>query len=132
MTNNPIKVLMIEDDKFLCDLAAKKFSKEGFHVLVAMEGRRGIELAEKELPDVVLIDILLPGLDGFEVLKRLRRNPSFDNTRLIVLSNYGQAEELEKARALGADQFLIKADFTLDDILDAIKKVLASPRKYFA
>lgn len=118
------KVLMVEDDKFLRDLATQKFAKEGFQTISAMDGEQAMMLAEKALPDVVLLDVLLPGIDGFEVLKRMRINPALKRTPVFMLSNFGQAEDIAKAKALGADRFLIKADHTLDEIVAMIRECL--------
>lgn len=125
MPNADIKVLIIEDDKFLQELAAQKFTKEGLHVISAMDGERGAMLAASELPDAVLLDILLPGIDGFEVLKRIRSNPALKKTSIFMLSNYSQPEEQEKATKLGANRFLVKADYTLDQIVDMVKESIA-------
>lgn len=124
-----IKLLIVEDDKFLRDLAVQKLSKEDFQLYAAMDGEQGIAMAEKELPDVILLDILLPGIDGFEVLRRIRSNPALSNTSVAMLSNFGQREDVEKALGLGADQFFIKANYTLDEIVQEVKKIAASPRE---
>lgn len=122
------KLLIIEDDKFLRDLAIQKISKEGLTVVAAMDGEQGVAVAEKELPNIILLDILLPGIDGFEVLKRLRANPVFAKTYIAMLSNFGQREDIERALTSGADQFLVKANYTLDEIVQEVKKIVATPR----
>ncbi|OGZ20234.1 MAG: hypothetical protein A2494_03380 [Candidatus Lloydbacteria bacterium RIFOXYC12_FULL_46_25] len=124
-----IKLLIVEDDKFLRDLATQKLIQENFAVHAAVDGEQGIALAEKELPQVVLLDILLPGIDGFEVLKRIRANPALKDTRVIMLSNFGQREDVEKALSSGADQFLVKANFTLDEIIEEAKNIMKKERK---
>jgi CheY-like chemotaxis protein len=126
MSNTPLKVLLIEDDQFLQALAVQKFTKEGFQAISAMDGEHGLALAEKELPDVILLDILLPGIDGFAVLMRIAANPSLKDTRVFMLSNYSQPEDVAKAKALGAERFLIKADYTLDQITDMVKDTLGT------
>jgi DNA-binding response OmpR family regulator len=118
------KVLIIEDDKFLRDLASQKLSKEKLRVISAVDGEQGIAAAERELPDIVLLDILLPGIDGFEVLRRIRANPRLNNTKVAMLSNFGQREDIEKALKVGANQFLVKANYTLDEIVGEVKKML--------
>jgi len=123
-----IKLLIVEDDKFLRDLAVQKLSKEDFHLFSAMDGEQGIAIAEKEIPDVILLDILLPGIDGFEVLRRIRANSALTKTSVAMLSNFGQREDVEKALGLGADQFFIKANYTLDEIVQEVKKIAANPR----
>ena len=123
------RFLIVEDDKFLRDLASQKMSKEGLIVFTAVDGEQGIAMAEKELPDIILLDILLPGIDGFEVLHRVRANAQLANTRVAMLSNFGQREDIEKALNAGADQFLVKANYTLDEIVEEVKRVLAAPRR---
>lgn len=128
-TLQQIKLLIVEDDKFLRDLATQKLIQENFAVHAAVDGEQGIAIAEKELPQVVLLDILLPGIDGFEVLKRIRANPALKDTRVIMLSNFGQREDVEKALSSGADQFLVKANFTLDEIITEAKNIMTKERK---
>lgn len=117
------KVLIVEDDKFLRDLATQKLAKENLLVVSAVDGEQGIMLAEKEIPNIILLDILLPGIDGFEVLRRVRANPALANTKVAMLSNFGQREDIEKALNAGANQFLVKANYTLDEIVEEVKKI---------
>ena len=125
----PIKLLIVEDDKFLRDLAVQKFVKENLEVIAAVDGEQGIALAEREIPDVMLLDILLPGIDGYEVLKRVRANPALAQTRVAMFSNFGQRSDIEKAMNAGADQFMVKANYTLDEIVTELKKLLEKPRQ---
>ncbi len=120
------KVLIVEDDKFLRDLATQKLIKEGLQVYSAMDGEQGALLAEQHLPSIILLDILLPGIDGYEVLRRIRANPALLKTHVAMLSNFGQREDIERALKAGANQFLIKANFTLDEIVQEVKKIIAS------
>lgn len=122
------KVLIVEDDKFLRDLAVQKLEKEHLQVYAAMDGEQGVALAEENVPSLILLDILLPGIDGFEVLKRIRAQSALDKTHIVMLSNFGQKEDLERAFAAGADKFLVKANYTLDEIVQEVKKIMASPR----
>ena len=122
------KLLIIEDDKFLRDLAAQKLAREHLNVLTAVDGEQGLAIAEKEKPGIMLLDILLPGIDGYEVLRRIRANPVLTHMRVIMLSNFGQREDVDKALKLGADQFLVKANYTLDEIVQEIKKMLTKPK----
>jgi len=122
------KLLIVEDDQFLRDLAVQKLQKEHLQVSFAVDGTEGIAKALAERPDIILLDILLPGMDGFEVLGKIRATPELKNTSVIMLSNFGQREDMEKAKALGADSFLIKANFTLDEVVDEVKKLLAAKK----
>lgn len=128
-TLQKIKITIIEDDKFLRDLEAQKLAKEQIEVTTAMDGEQGIKLVEQVKPDILLLDILLPGIDGFEVLKRIRENPEIANTTVIMLSNFGQREDIQRATALGAVKFLIKANYTLDEIVSEVEEVIKNKGK---
>lgn len=123
-----IRVLMVEDDKFLRDLAAQKMVKENLDVTTAMDGEQGLSLAEKNIPNIILLDILLPGIDGYEVLRRVRLNPALNNTYVAMLSNFGQREDVERALKGGADHFLVKANYTLDEVVQEVKRIVLTPR----
>ncbi len=115
------KILIVEDDEFLRSLAAKRLEKEGYQVLAATDGDIGLKMAKTENPVIILLDLLLPGLSGYEVLEKLREEEETKKTPIIVFSNLGQKEDVEKAKGLGANDFLIKANFTLDDVVEKIK-----------
>ena len=118
------KVLIVEDDEFLRSLTAKRLEKEGYEVSVAVDGESANGIASEKKPDLILLDLLLPGMDGFEVLKRARADEVTKKTPIIVFSNLGQREDIEKAKGLGANDFLIKANFTLDDVIEKINTTL--------
>lgn len=118
------KILIIEDDKFLRELISQKISKQGYIVVEAIDGEDGIEEFKKEKPDLVLLDLILPGIDGFEVLSQIKSNAELSNTPVIILSNLGQKEDIEKGINLGADDYLIKAHFTPNEIIEKIDKVM--------
>ncbi len=118
------KILIIEDDKFLRELISHKITKEGFMVEEAADGEEGLEKIKKLKPNLILLDLILPGIDGFEVLKRLKEDISLSFIPVIILSNLGQREDIEKSLRLGAVDFLVKAHFTPDEIVSKIKNVL--------
>lgn len=118
------KVLIVEDDEFLRSLTAKRLEKDGYEVAIAVDGESANGIAVENKPDLILLDLLLPGVDGFEVLKKLREDEVTKNTPVIVFSNLGQREDIEKAKGLGANDFLIKANFTLDDVIEKINTIL--------
>jgi len=117
------KVLIVEDDEYLRSLTAKRLEGEGFTVLTASDGDVAIKQAG-EGPDIILLDLLLPGMSGFEVLEKLRATEGTKTTPIIVFSNLGQKEDIEKAKGLGANDFMIKANFTLDDVVEKIRGYL--------
>jgi DNA-binding response OmpR family regulator len=118
------KILIIEDDKFLRDLLSKKLQDEKFEIVTAIDGEEGIKKTDEEKPDMVLLDLILPSINGFEVLKKVKENPKTSAIPVIILSNLGQREDVERALSGGAKDYLIKANFTLDEILEKIKKYL--------
>ena len=123
------KILLVEDEKMLADMYVAKFSKEGLSVLKAEDGARGLELARKHKPDVVLLDIILPKLDGFAVLKELRKHPDTSDTHILLLTNLGQEEDVKKGQKLGADDYFIKANHTPGEIVEKVKYLLTKKLK---
>jgi DNA-binding response OmpR family regulator len=122
--NSAKKVLIVEDDEFLRSLTAKRLEKDGYQVVVAVDGESSLGIASEQMPDLILLDLLLPGLNGFEVLDKLKSNDETKAVPVIVFSNLGQQEDIEKATKAGADDFLIKANFTLDDVVSKINSFL--------
>ena len=118
------KIMWVEDDKFLSDIIARKLSAQGSALVHASDGDTALKILENELPDVVLLDILLSGIDGYEILRRMKANEKTKHIPVILLSNLGQKSDVEKGKALGAARFLIKAMVTLDEIVEEIKTVL--------
>ncbi|MEA3463485.1 MAG: response regulator [Patescibacteria group bacterium] len=120
------KILVVEDDKFLRDLCVKKLNQMNFCVDSAINGIEGLEKIIKDKPDLVLLDIIMPGMEGFEILERVRadKNEKIAKIPIIMLSNLGQETDVKKAMLLGANDYLIKAHFTIDDIINKISKYL--------
>lgn len=117
-------VLMIEDDAFLSRIYAQKLDTEGFDVSVASSGEEGLKAAQRAVPVCILLDILLPGMDGFEVLEKLKAEPALAAVPVIVLSNLGQREDVERAMRLGANGYLIKAHALPQDVARKVKEIL--------
>jgi len=126
-TKKKSELLVVEDDQFLRDLLLKKLEKEGFRVAVAIDGQEAVTTFEKEKPKLVLLDIILPVIDGFEVLKKIKAHPdkTLAKTPVILLSNLGQESDIEKGKSLGTDDYLIKAAFTTDEIIKKVKKYIS-------
>jgi DNA-binding response OmpR family regulator len=120
----PKNILIIEDDRFLRELIAQKLIKEDFNISEAIDGEEGIKKIKEEKPDLVLLDLILPGIDGFEVLSKMREDPSITRIPVIILSNLGQREDVERGLKLGAVDYLIKAHFTPGEIIEKMKLVL--------
>ncbi len=118
------KILIIEDDKFLRELITQKLIKEDFEVSEAVDGEEGIRKIKEEKPDLILLDLILPGIDGFEVLSQMKKELTLASIPVIILSNLGQKDDVEKGLKMGAVDYLIKAHFTPGEIIDKIKAVL--------
>lgn len=118
------KVLVIEDDKFLRELISQKLSKEGYDVIEAVDGEKGIETAKSEKPDLILLDLILPGIDGFEVLSKIKADSEASGIPIIILSNLGQKDDIEKGLKMGAVDYLIKAHFTPAEIIEKIREIM--------
>jgi DNA-binding response OmpR family regulator len=124
MTDKKSKVLIVDDDAFLSGIYATKLELEGFEVVSARDGEDGLKAAVKEKPDLILLDVLMPKLDGFEVLKRLKADEAVKAIPVIMLTNLGQKEDIEKGMQEGAADYLIKAHFVPAEAVEKIKKVL--------
>ena len=121
MGNNK-KILVIEDEATLQKALNDVLAQEGYDVLSALDGMSGLDLALKENPDLILLDIILPKMDGFEVLKKLKEEGS--QIPIIILTNLSDISDIQKALDLGATTYLVKADFHLDDVLKKVKETL--------
>lgn len=124
MPKEKIKILLIEDNPFLLNMYATKFELENFKVVMAEDGEKGLKTAIKEIPDIILLDIMLPKMDGFEVLKGLKEEKSTQAIPVILLTNLSQKEEVERGLSMGANDYLIKAHFMPSEVVDKIKEVL--------
>ena len=121
---NDKKILIVEDDMFLSELVSVRFQKEGLHFSVKTDGETALEEARNVHPNLIILDILLPGIDGYEVLKRLKEDKELSNIPVLIISNLGRKDEIDKARDLGAVGFLVKARADLDDIVAKVRGLL--------
>lgn len=118
-------ILLIEDDPFLIDIYSTKLEADGFEIEVAKNGEEALTKLKEKKPDLVVLDIVLPRLDGWEVLAKIKEDPERKDLKVILLSNLGQKEEVEKGLALGAIRYLIKAHHTPTEVVEEIKKCLS-------
>lgn len=118
------KILIVEDDEFLRSLTAKRLESEGYAVKVAIDGQMALDMLAEDKPDLILLDLLLPNMNGFELLEKMRAEDWGRELPVIVFSNLGQKEDIERAKQLGANDFLIKANFTLEDVISKLHNFL--------
>ena len=124
-----VKVYLIEDDRFLHKLLGDKLAQTKAIIVPFYSGEDALVQVEKDQPNIILMDILLPGMNGFEVLSKLKANPAVKDIPVIIISNLGQESDVQKGMDLGAEEFLIKANFTLDEIMSKVEKILAAHKK---
>ncbi len=122
--NKEIHVLLVEDDTFLANIYKTKFEMENFKITVAENGELGLNEAKKKKPDIILLDILLPKMDGFSVLEKLKADENLKDVPVIMLTNLGQKDDVEKGFELGAADYLIKAHFKPSETVEKVRKVL--------
>ena len=121
------KILIVEDDEFLRGLLAKKLKEDGHEVEQAESGERGVEVVGDYKPELILLDLLLPGMHGFEVLRWIKEQEGeLSSVPVIILSNLGNEDDIEKGHSLGADDFLVKAKFTPQEITEKVRKYTGS------
>lgn len=119
-----IHVLLVEDDVFLANIYKTKFDMEGFKVTVSENGEAGWNDAKKKKPNIILLDILLPKMDGFGVLTKVKADAETKDIPVILLTNLGQKDDVQKGLEMGAVDYLIKAHFKPSEVVDKVKNVL--------
>ena len=120
------KILIVEDDKSIRDLYSIKLNNSGFEVFAAEDGGKGLAMARKELPDIILLDVMMPVMNGFEVLKKLRKDKPTAEIPVIILSNFGEIDQMTEGFVEGATDYLIKAEHTPSDVVEIVNETLAN------
>jgi len=115
-------ILIVEDDRLLRELLMEKLTRAGFSPREAIDGQQALAAIEAQTPDLVLLDLVLPGMDGFQILREIRsRKSPIADIPVFVLSNLGDRSDFQRAKDLGANEYFIKAHFSLDEIVDSVK-----------
>ena len=119
----PRKILLVEDDSFLSSLLKNRLEKKGLEIVLAKDGEEALSLLKTIKPSLILLDIILPKKNGFEVMEEIRSNQQMEleKTPIIIISNLGQPEDIQKGRGLGAIEYLIKAKISIDELADKVK-----------
>lgn len=126
MAKQKTKILVVEDEESLLYLYGMKLEQSGFEVIKASNGREGLSLAQLEMPKLILLDILMPDVDGYEMLAGLKKNEKTKNIPAIIFSNLSQKEEIEKGLKLGAKDFIIKTSLTPTELEHKVKEYLSA------
>lgn len=116
-------ILLIEDDPFIADIYLTKLKESGFKVRIAKDGKTALQKIGEEKPDLLLLDIVLPNINGWEILKTIKGDKNLKDIKVIILSNLEQKPEVEKGMKLGADKYLIKAHYTPSEVVSKIKEI---------
>lgn len=117
-------ILFIEDESALQKTLGEILGQEGFEIISALDGDAGLKIAKAKNPDLILLDLILPKMHGFEVLKKLKAAPETKLIPVIVLTNLERMEDLEKALELGATTYLVKANYTLEEVITKVKRII--------
>lgn len=117
------KVLLIDDDQFIVDMYVLKFKEDNFEINTARDGKEGLAKVKEFNPDVILLDIIMPVMDGFQVLEELRKDAK--PWKVILLTNLGQKEDVEHGMRLGADDYVVKAHFTPSEVVEKVRRITA-------
>ncbi len=118
------KILFIEDESALQTTFGDVLGKEGYEVVSALDGEEGLKLVRAIKPDLVLLDLILPKMDGFEVLKKIKEDPEIKDIPVVILTNLEESSDVQKAIELGAKNYLVKANYNLNEVAEKIKKAL--------
>lgn len=116
-----MKILIVEDEEALSRVLEERFKSEGFEVEVARDGEVAVEMANKILPGVIILDLILPKKMGFEVLKEIKKNPDLEKVPVIVVSNLGEDENIKQALKMGANDYFVKSQHPIEEIIDKVK-----------
>lgn len=124
MVNKNKKILIIEDDKFLAKMLSKMLESHHYEILLASNGKEGLLKASTDDIGLILLDIMLPDIDGFDLLETLKNDDRIKKIQVIIMSNLGQPEDIQQGRALGAVDYLVKSDLSLDQVVKKVRKYL--------
>ncbi len=119
------KILIVDDDKFLLDMYATKFTKSNFEVVAAMGSVDGIDkLKNGFVPDVIITDVLMPSMNGFEFIENIQKNKLAENSKIVILSNKGEKQDIDRGVALGISGYIIKASLIPSEVVEEVNKIL--------
>jgi len=117
-------ILLVEDDPFLIDIYSDKFKNAGFLVETVGDGEATFNKIKEKKPDLVILDLVLPHIDGWEILRQIKEDPAINQIPVIIFSNLGQKSDIEKSQAMGATKYLIKSQYTPSEVVEEVKKIL--------
>lgn len=120
------KVLVVEDDQFLANAYKLKLSKSGYEVIIASDGAEALEFIKQDRPDIVLLDLIMPNVDGFACLEAMQADENLKTIPVVIASNLGQNEDIERAKSLGAVDFIIKSNVSIEEIVEKVRSIVSN------
>ena len=118
------KILIVEDDKFLSQILKGRLEREGFQISQAFDGEEGLNLMKKDIPSLVLLDLIMPKMSGFEMLERFSLDPQLRDIPVVVVSNLGQETDIQKAKSLGVTDYYVKVQMSIDELVGTLKNLV--------
>ena len=125
MAEAPKSIMIIEDDRFLSSLVKTRLEKDGFTIIQAFDGEEAIQLFKQQTPNLIILDLIMPRVTGFEVLQVISITPQLAKVPVVILSNLAQDSDIENARRLGAKEYFVKVKVSIDDLVGKIKSLVA-------
>jgi DNA-binding response OmpR family regulator len=122
------KILLVEDDANLREIYSARFAAESYQVITASDGEEALATAVRERPDLIVLDVMMPKISGFDVLDILRSTPETKDTKVIMMTALSQDTDRQRGESLGVNKYLIKSQVTLEDVVNSVKEQLASPK----
>ena len=126
VNDQPRRILLVEDDRFLRKAAETTLKQQGYTVITAADGEEALRVARSAPPDLILLDVIMPKLNGFQVLDALKKDPTMAHIPVIILSNLGQDRDVQQAMEAGATAYFIKADLSLQALVQRVGETLAA------
>lgn len=124
-----MKILVVEDDNFLANAYRIKFADLGYEAKIAADGEAALKTLETWEPEVVVLDLVMPNMDGYEFLENMRAMSKYKNTPVLVSTNLGQPEDMDRAKKLGADNYVIKGNMSLSDLVKKLEELIPKTKK---
>jgi DNA-binding response OmpR family regulator len=118
------KILLAEDDKFICKAYQDGLTRAGFEVVIAHDGEQALSKIKSDKPDLILLDLIMPSKNGFEVMEDLKKNPSMSKAPVVILSNLGQESDVKKSKDLGAVDYLVKSNYSMKEVIEKVQSFL--------
>lgn len=118
------KILVVEDDKFLANAYRVKLSKEGFEIKISLEGEEALRSLDEFQPDLIILDLMMPQMDGFEFLTKIKSLQRWNKIPIIIASNLGQKEDIDRGLSLGANDYIVKSDLSMDQLIKKVYSLL--------